>query len=93
MLQSATCNDNVNEEVFLVSVVIGCCYAICYLMIGSVINIVGARKLLSGFIVITTISGVCAQLLSSYIYVQVTLGKEYFEHLLLFPYFHYLFLQ
>ncbi|CAG9865055.1 unnamed protein product [Phyllotreta striolata] len=72
-IMSKVCNDNVNEEVFLTSLVIGCCYAICYITIGSVINIIGARKLLSGFILFTTISGICAQMLNSYLYIQVAL--------------------
>lgn len=42
------CNDSVNEEVFLVSIILGTCYLVCYIIMGSVINLVGPRKVASG---------------------------------------------
>lgn len=63
-----------NTEVFLVSLVVGAAYASCYLFIGTVINIFGKKNLLVGFMVVTTISGLCAQLVSGYSYIQIGLG-------------------
>nr|XP_023023359.1 synaptic vesicle glycoprotein 2A-like [Leptinotarsa decemlineata] len=73
-LASKVCRDDVNEEVFLVSLLIGASYAVSYVLIGTFINIIGARRLLMGFLLVTTTSGVFAQLLSGYTYIQVTLG-------------------
>lgn len=63
-----------NTEVFLVSLAVGAAYAACYLFIGAVINVFGKKNLLTGFIIVTTISGLCAQLLSGYSYIQIGLG-------------------
>ncbi|XP_072398238.1 uncharacterized protein [Diabrotica undecimpunctata] len=73
-LSSTVCHDNVNEEVFFVSLMIGFTYVVCYISIGTVINLAGPRKLLIGFISITTVAGICAQLINSYTYVQISLG-------------------
>ncbi|XP_018564187.1 synaptic vesicle glycoprotein 2B [Anoplophora glabripennis] len=73
-LISKTCRDTVNTEVFLVSLVVGIAYACCYVFIGSVINILGKKNLLVGFLVVTTVSGLCAQLLSGYSLIQIGLG-------------------
>ncbi|XP_057666431.1 synaptic vesicle glycoprotein 2A-like [Diorhabda carinulata] len=73
-IEGGKCNDNINDEVFMVSLTIGLCYVICYITIGSLINLVGPRRLLALFIISGTVAGICAQLLSSYTFIQVTLG-------------------
>ncbi|KAJ8960611.1 hypothetical protein NQ318_013903, partial [Aromia moschata] len=73
-LVSKTCHDTVNTEVFLVSLVVGASYALCYIFIGTFINMVGKKNLLVMFISATTVSGLCAQLLSGYSYIQIGLG-------------------
>lgn len=63
-----------NTEVFLVSMLVAAAYAACYIFIGTVINILGKKNLLIGFLVVTTVSGLCAQLLTGYSYIQISLG-------------------
>ncbi|CAG9815294.1 unnamed protein product [Phaedon cochleariae] len=68
------CNDIINEEVFLVTMLVGASFGVCYICIGTFINITGTRRLLLGFVIITTISGICAQFLSGYTYILIALG-------------------
>ncbi|CAH1975630.1 unnamed protein product [Acanthoscelides obtectus] len=73
-ITSQICIDTVNEEVFLVSLIIGFVYAVSYIFIGTFINTFGPRRLLIGLMTFTTISGVIAQHLSGHTYIQVALG-------------------
>ncbi|VEN38188.1 unnamed protein product [Callosobruchus maculatus] len=73
-IASETCVDTSNEEVFLVSLIIGCVYVVAYTFIGTFINTFGPRRLLIAFMTFTTLSGILAQHLSGHIYVEVALG-------------------
>nr|XP_023023357.1 synaptic vesicle glycoprotein 2B-like [Leptinotarsa decemlineata] len=74
LLVSDSCSDTVNESVFLVSLIVGGCYAVCYIFNGTFINIIGAKRLLIGIMIVTTVCGICAQLLHGYTVIQITLG-------------------
>lgn len=46
----------------------------CYILIGSVINIIGKKTLLIGFLLITSIVGVAAQNVVGFTFVQILIG-------------------
>lgn len=50
------CTDNVNEEVFMVSLIIGIGYLLCYVFMGSVINKVGPRTFSVGESIIALVN-------------------------------------
>lgn len=69
-----SCKDTVNEEVFLISLGLGGAFAILYIIIGTVINIVGNKNLLVSFLVTATISGLASQYVDGVVWVQGLMG-------------------
>lgn len=68
------CKDNVNNEVFLITLIIGFCFAILYILIGTFINIIGNRNILVGFFVITTTFGLASQYVDGIMLAQLFMG-------------------
>ena len=69
-----TCKDEVKTQVFLVSLVMAVAYAIIYLMIGCIINLVGKKQLMISFVTVTTISGLASQFVYGYELIQILVG-------------------
>lgn len=68
------CSDVVNKDVFQISIVIGIAYAFCYIIIGTVINIVGKKQMMYGFLITCTGVGIAAQTVSGYTVIQILIG-------------------
>lgn len=68
------CNDNVNDQVFLVSLIMGVAYAVMYIFIGSIINAVGKKQLMISFVSVTTVAGLTSQFVYGYTLIQILIG-------------------
>ncbi|XP_045467528.1 synaptic vesicle glycoprotein 2B-like isoform X2 [Harmonia axyridis] len=68
------CNDFVKTEVFIILLVIGMVYAIMYICIGLLINVIGKKNLLCTFITLGTISGLLSQYIVGYQLIQSLIG-------------------
>lgn len=68
------CTDEVNEEVFLISLGLGGAFAILYIIIGIVINLVGNKNLLISFFTISSVCGLASQYVDGVPYVQALMG-------------------
>lgn len=53
---------------------IGAAYALCYIIIGSVINMVGKKTLLFGFLFSSTLIGVATHYVQGYTLIQIMVG-------------------
>lgn len=74
LFQEFSCTDTVNTNVFYISIIIGSFYALCYILIGIIINIVGKKQLMYTFLIAGILSGITAQNVSGYTPIQVLIG-------------------
>lgn len=59
--ESSECVDSINTSVFVTSLVIGTVFALVYLTVGSLINVVGKKNILVIFFSLSSIAGLAAQ--------------------------------
>lgn len=52
----------------------GIAYAVMYIGIGSIINTVGKKQLMIGFVSVTTIAGLVSQFVTGYALIQILIG-------------------
>lgn len=70
-----TCKDSFNSEVFAATLIIGCAYAMTYVAIGIVISAFGKKKLIIFILIIITITGITAQLITDPLAIQLLIGS------------------
>lgn len=73
-LSPTVCTDTVNTDVFYVSIIVGTAYASCYIIVGTIINIVGKKQMMYGFLIISTLVGIVAQNVHGYTAIQISIG-------------------
>lgn len=69
-----SCEDDVHEEVFMISLSLGAAFVVLYLFIGTVINLFGNKNLLISFLVITSSCGLASQYIEGITWVQGLIG-------------------
>lgn len=72
--EAYSCTDTVNTDVFYISIIIGAIYALCYIIVGTIINIVGKKQLTFIFLITGALSGITAQNVYGYTLIQILVG-------------------
>lgn len=73
-LESVTCADSIDNAVYESSLIIGGTLALLYMVIGSIITIVGGKNLLLLFFTVTSACGIAAQLTQGSLLIKILMG-------------------
>ncbi|GLV42099.1 uncharacterized protein CBL_04942 [Carabus blaptoides fortunei] len=73
-LETTDCLSEINEEVFVVSLIIGTAFALNYMFIGTVIYYTGKRYLLAGVLLVSGISGFIVNFIEDYLTITILSG-------------------
>ncbi|GJQ73922.1 hypothetical protein Trydic_g18856 [Trypoxylus dichotomus] len=73
-IENEGCSDSINNAVYESSLIIGSVLAAVYMIIGSIITVVGGKNLLILFFIITSACGIAAQLIESSLLIKILIG-------------------